>query len=246
MMSRGCRMRRLQDAQDPVPAGRRSGVLKMRKAATAGTGAGLMDAAGERRHKKIPLLDQVACTRQIMASSRKSPIPGRNSANAPIYERSLRPPIACLCRPVNARMAGTVLAGRGALPAGAVDAGDAPHAASPSRPLPAGERRARRATVAGQRGRGLGRAGRWRRAARGLLKNVRAGRMGAGRMRAARDSAVPRPGGGPAAAHPRGGRESAPIRQALAGSGSACPVRDRAACVQVTAHGQEKNALAGS
>lgn len=113
------------------------------------------------------------------------------------------------------------------------------------RPLPAGERRARRATVAGQRGRGLGRAGRWRRAARGLLKNVRAGRMGAGRMRAARDSAVPRPGGGPAAAHPRGGRESAPIRQALAGTGSACPARDRAACVQAIPHGQEKNALAG-
>lgn len=73
-----------------------------------------------------------------MASSRKSPIPGRNSANAPIYERSLRPPIACLCRPVNAWMAGTVLAGRRPLPAGAVDAGNAPHAASPSRPLPAG------------------------------------------------------------------------------------------------------------
>ena len=132
-------MRRLQNAQDPVPAGCRSGVLKMRKAATAGKGAGLMDAAGERRHKKIPLLNQVACTRQIMASSRKSPIPGRNSAGAPIYERPVRPSIACLGRPVNARMAGT----------------------------------------------------------------------------------------------------------APAGTGSACPVRDRAACVQVTAHGQEKNALAG-
>ncbi len=71
------------------------------------------------------------------------------------------------------------------------------------------------------------------------------GPNGAGRMRAARDSAVRRPGGGPAAAHPRGGRESAPIRQALAGTGSACPARDRAACVQAIPHGQEKNALAG-